>query len=71
MNILLAGGAGYIGSHTIIELDKAGHGVVVVDNLVNCDVLLRLLERASLSMRLTCVIGMHFLRCSMRISLMQ
>ena len=35
MNILLTGGAGYIGSHTIIELDKAGHRVVVVDNLVN------------------------------------
>lgn len=35
MNILLIGGAGYIGSHTIIELDKAGHRVVVVDNLVN------------------------------------
>lgn len=30
MNILLTGGAGYIGSHTIIELDKAGHSVVVV-----------------------------------------
>lgn len=35
MNILLTGGAGYIGSHTIIELNKAGHSVVVVDNLVN------------------------------------
>ena len=35
MTILLTGGAGYIGSHTIIELDKAGHDVVVVDNLVN------------------------------------
>ncbi|MBR1839169.1 MAG: SDR family NAD(P)-dependent oxidoreductase, partial [Prevotella sp.] len=35
MNILLTGGAGYIGSHTIIELDKAGHTVVVVDNLTN------------------------------------
>ena len=35
MQILLTGGAGYIGSHTIIELDKAGHSVVVVDNLVN------------------------------------
>lgn len=35
MNILLTGGAGYIGSHAIIELDKAGHTVVVVDNLVN------------------------------------
>lgn len=35
MNILLTGGAGFIGSHTIIELDKKGHSVVVVDNLVN------------------------------------
>jgi len=35
MNILLCGGAGYIASHTIIELDKAGHSVVVVDNFVN------------------------------------
>lgn len=35
MNILLTGGAGYIGSHTIIELDKAGHSVVVVDNFMN------------------------------------
>lgn len=35
MNIHLTGGAGYIGSHTIIGLDKAGHSVVVVDNLVN------------------------------------
>ena len=35
MNILLCGGAGYIATHTIIELDKAGHSVVVVDNFVN------------------------------------
>lgn len=35
MNILLTGGAGYIGSHTIVELDNAGHSVVVVDNFVN------------------------------------
>ena len=35
MKILLTGGAGYIGSHTIIELDKAGYSVVVVDNLYN------------------------------------
>ena len=35
MNILVTGGAGYIGSHTIIELLASGHGVVVVDNLSN------------------------------------
>ena len=35
MNILVTGGAGYIGSHTVIELINAGHSVVVVDNLVN------------------------------------
>ncbi len=35
MKILLTGGAGYIGSHTAIELDKAGHEVLVVDNLIN------------------------------------
>lgn len=35
MNILVTGGAGYIGSHTIIELIAANHSVAVVDNLVN------------------------------------
>lgn len=35
MNILVTGGAGYIGSHTIIELYKAGHHAIVVDNLSN------------------------------------
>ena len=35
MNILVTGGAGYIGSHTVIELLNAGHSVAVVDNLVN------------------------------------
>lgn len=35
MTILVTGGAGYIGSHTTVELLKAGHEVVVVDNLVN------------------------------------
>ncbi|MHC4340762.1 MAG: UDP-glucose 4-epimerase GalE [Planctomycetota bacterium] len=33
--ILVTGGAGYIGSHTCVELLQAGYGVVVVDNLVN------------------------------------
>ena len=31
MNVLLAGGAGYIGSHTAVELLNAGHQVVIVD----------------------------------------
>ena len=35
MNILVTGGAGYIGSHTCVELLKAGHDVVVIDNLAN------------------------------------
>ena len=35
MNILVTGGAGYIGSHTCVELLNAGHDVVVVDNLAN------------------------------------
>ncbi len=35
MNILVTGGAGFIGSHTLIELYKAGHTALVVDNLYN------------------------------------
>ncbi|MEG1720418.1 MAG: UDP-glucose 4-epimerase GalE [Pseudoflavonifractor sp.] len=35
MSILVSGGAGYIGSHTCIELIKAGYEVVIADNLVN------------------------------------
>ena len=35
MNILLAGGAGYIGSHTAVELLSAGHSVVIVDDYSN------------------------------------
>lgn len=35
MNILVTGGAGFIGSHTCVELISAGYNVVVLDNLVN------------------------------------
>ena len=35
MSILVTGGAGYIGSHTCIELLQSGYDVVVVDNLIN------------------------------------
>ena len=35
MAILVTGGAGYIGSHTVVELQNAGEDVVVMDNLAN------------------------------------
>ena len=35
MRVLLAGGAGYIGSHTAVSLIEAGHEVVIVDNYDN------------------------------------
>ena len=35
MNVLVTGGAGYIGSHTCVELLERGYGVVVIDNLCN------------------------------------
>jgi UDP-glucose 4-epimerase len=35
MNILVTGGTGYIGSHTVVELMQAGHRVVIIDNLSN------------------------------------
>ena len=38
MNILVTGGAGYIGSHTCVELLNAGYDIVVVDNLDNSNI---------------------------------
>jgi len=38
MKILVTGGAGYIGTHACVELIKAGHDVVVVDNLSNSSI---------------------------------
>lgn len=46
MSILVTGGAGYIGSHTCVELLNAGYDVVVVDNLCNsCEESLKRVER--------------------------
>lgn len=35
MNVLVTGGAGYIGTHTIVELIASGHSVIAVDNFIN------------------------------------
>ena len=35
MAILVTGGTGYIGSHTVVELQNAGYDVVIIDNLSN------------------------------------
>ena len=35
MSILVTGGTGYIGSHTVVELIKSGYDTVIVDNLSN------------------------------------
>ena len=46
MSILVSGGAGYIGSHTCVELINAGYEIVVADNLVNsCEEAVRRVER--------------------------
>ena len=36
--ILVTGGTGYIGSHTVVELQKAGYRVVIIDNLSNSNI---------------------------------
>jgi len=38
MKILVTGGTGYIGSHTVVELQEKGHEVVIVDNLSNSSI---------------------------------
>lgn len=57
MNILLTGGAGYIGSHTAVVLAEAGHEVVILDNFCNSNksVLTRLQQ--ILGKDLNCVDG--------------
>ena len=36
--ILVTGGTGYIGSHTVVELQNAGYPVVIIDNLSNSNI---------------------------------
>lgn len=57
MNILVTGGAGYIGAHAVVELLQAGHRVTVLDNLHNGS--LRALERVEeiTGQSVTCVQG--------------
>lgn len=38
MNILVTGGAGYIGTHTVVKLIEAGHTPIIVDNLTNSNI---------------------------------
>jgi len=38
MKILVTGGTGYIGSHTVVELQQKGHEVIIVDNLSNSNI---------------------------------
>ena len=45
MAILVTGGAGYIGSHTVVQLLAAGHEVLVLDNLCNANA--KVMERIS------------------------
>ena len=42
--VLVTGGAGYIGSHTAVELVEAGMDVVLADNLTNSDMQLSLIH---------------------------
>ena len=57
MNILLTGGAGYIGSHMAVSLIEAGHQVVIFDNFCNSS--MQVIDRLQqiLNQRLPCIEG--------------
>ena len=46
--ILVTGGTGYIGSHTVVELQNSGYEVIIVDNLINS----KLINSKNLSLQL-------------------
>ena len=41
MSVLVTGGMGYIGSHTTVELLKAGKDVIIIDNLCNSSIVVK------------------------------
>ena len=48
MKILVTGGTGYIGSHTVVELQQKGYEVIIVDNLSNSNIdVLKSIEKIS------------------------
>ena len=60
MNILVTGGAGYIGSHTIVELIEAGHDIVIVDNLINSS------ENVAVQLASMTGVDIPFYKCDIR-----
>ena len=72
MTILVTGGAGYIGSHTLIELIKADHNVVVIDNLCNSSktAIDRVERIIGTSIKVISVIKMHSIPSLTSIALM-
>ena len=42
--ILVTGGTGYIGSHTVVELQNSGYEVVIIDNMIKLSVVIALLD---------------------------
>ena len=60
MNVLVTGGVGFIGSHTVVELLQAGHSVVVADNLSNSN------EEALTRVRRLTGKEVTFYRCDVR-----
>lgn len=54
MNIIVTGGFGYIGSHTVVELLKSGHTVYIIDDHSNSDASVRTRLEKLTSMRIKC-----------------